>query len=169
MRENNDWTDVTRPRNGPRKSASQRRAAFTLIELLIVVAIIAILAAIAVPNFLEAQVRSKVARVKSDMRSVATACESYLVDHNTYPTEPDNTRLFLEYIAPLSTPVAYLSSLELRDPFTPKTPTWGPGASDFRRTYCYLTYHGPWGQGIAWHPKCYIITSFGPDMEANPT
>ena len=46
---------------------------FTLIELLIVVAIIAILAAIAVPNFLEAQTRAKVARVRADMRSLATA------------------------------------------------------------------------------------------------
>jgi prepilin-type N-terminal cleavage/methylation domain-containing protein len=61
------------------------RKAFTLIELLIVVAIIAILAAIAVPNFLEAQTRSKVARVKSDMRSLATAIESYAVDTNAYP------------------------------------------------------------------------------------
>ena len=54
--------------------------AFTLIELLIVVAIIAILAAIAVPNFLEAQVRAKVSRVKSDMRSLATAIETYRID-----------------------------------------------------------------------------------------
>ena len=46
-----------------------------MIELLIVVAIIAILALIAVPNFLEAQVRAKVSRVKSDMRNVATALE----------------------------------------------------------------------------------------------
>jgi len=58
---------------------------FTLIELLIVVAIIAILAAIAVPNFLEAQVRSKVSRVRADQRSLATAIESYFVDNNQYP------------------------------------------------------------------------------------
>jgi prepilin-type N-terminal cleavage/methylation domain-containing protein len=59
--------------------------AFTLIELLIVVAIIAILAAIAVPNFLEAQTRAKVSRVKADMRSVAAAIESYHIDFNHYP------------------------------------------------------------------------------------
>jgi len=59
---------------------------FTLIELLIVVAIIAILAAIAVPNFLEAQIRSKVSRARADMRSYATAIESYFTDHNKYPT-----------------------------------------------------------------------------------
>ena len=58
---------------------------FTLIELLIVVAIIAILAAIAVPNFLEAQVRSKVSRARSDQRSLATAIEAYFVDNNLYP------------------------------------------------------------------------------------
>jgi type II secretion system protein G len=70
---------------------------FTLIELLIVVAIIAILAAIAVPNFLEAQTRSKVARVKADMRTVTTAIETYHIDHNAYPRmnpnvckDPDN-------------------------------------------------------------------------------
>ena len=49
---------------------------FTLIELLIVVAIIAILAAIAVPNFLEAQTRAKIGRAMNDMRSLATALES---------------------------------------------------------------------------------------------
>ena len=61
----------------------KKTIAFTLIELLIVVAIIAILAAIAVPNFLEAQTRSKVSRVKADMRSVATGVEAYRVDNST--------------------------------------------------------------------------------------
>jgi prepilin-type N-terminal cleavage/methylation domain-containing protein len=63
----------------------RRKTGFTLIELLIVVAIIAILAAIAVPNFLEAQVRSKVSRVAADMRSMTTALASYYVDNNSYP------------------------------------------------------------------------------------
>ena len=62
-----------------------RSFGFTLIELLIVVAIIAILAAIAVPNFLEAQTRAKVSRVKADMRSMATALEAYVIDYNSFP------------------------------------------------------------------------------------
>ena len=63
---------------------------FTLIELLIVVAIIAILAAIAVPNFIEAQTRSKVTRVKADMRALVTALEAYRVDYNSYTFENDD-------------------------------------------------------------------------------
>ena len=67
-----------------------RTRAFTLIELLIVVAIIAILAAIAVPNFLEAQTRAKVARVQADMRSMHTAIETYRVDYNKVPIRHDD-------------------------------------------------------------------------------
>ncbi len=59
--------------------------AFTLIELLIVVAIIAILAAIAVPNFLEAQTRAKLSRNKADIRTLITATETYHVDYGKYP------------------------------------------------------------------------------------
>jgi prepilin-type N-terminal cleavage/methylation domain-containing protein len=62
----------------------KRFKGFTLIELLIVVAIIAILAAIAVPNFLEAQIRSKVSRAQTDMRSLGMAIEAYMVDVNQY-------------------------------------------------------------------------------------
>ncbi len=89
------------------------RKAFTLIELLIVVAIIAILAAIAVPNFLEAQVRSKVSRGKADMRTIATAIEAYRVDQNKYPfTQQSQEGRY----ALLTTPIAYITSIP-PDPF----------------------------------------------------
>lgn len=66
------------------------RTAFTLIELLVVVAIISILSSIAVPNFLEAQTRAKVSRIKADQRTMATALESYAVDNNKYPYRRDD-------------------------------------------------------------------------------
>ncbi len=84
-----------------------RRHAFTLIELLIVVAIIAILAAIALPNFLEAQVRAKVPRTKTDLRTMATGMESYAVDNNAYP----------EPLQSVSTPIAYVGDAYARDVF----------------------------------------------------
>ncbi len=89
----------------------KKRSGFTLIELLIVVAIIGILAAIAVPNFLEAQVRAKVARSQADMRTIATGLETYYVDHNMYPT-PDQMNFDpTSYLVPLTTPVAMLSEI----------------------------------------------------------
>lgn len=102
--------------------------AFTLIELLIVVAIIAILAAIAVPNFLEAQVRSKTSRVKSDHRTLATAMEAYYVDNNQYilcntfglagarPSIPADPKV----LERLSTPISYITTGILKDPFQVK-------------------------------------------------
>ncbi len=57
-----------------------RHKGFTLIELLIVIAIILILISIALPNFLEAQIRAKVAQSKGNMRSIQMAMESHLID-----------------------------------------------------------------------------------------
>ncbi|MEQ8820209.1 MAG: prepilin-type N-terminal cleavage/methylation domain-containing protein [Sumerlaeia bacterium] len=140
-----------------------RVKAFTLIELLIVVAIIAILAAIAVPNFLEAQVRSKVSRTKADMRSIATALESYRVDSNKYPPfdldpqsfsvpsngnpaapAPGNTSTAdpcLRSGGGLTTPISYMTSIPA-DPFGDALPddlfTFG-GAATVAEAYYYNT------------------------------
>jgi prepilin-type N-terminal cleavage/methylation domain-containing protein len=103
-----------------------RNKGFTLIELLIVVAIIAILAAIAIPNFLQAQVRAKAARAKGELASLATAIESYYVDQNVYP--PDGSENYAVamfgatpyywYIqATVTTPIAYITTGTLKDPF----------------------------------------------------
>ncbi|MBN1476933.1 prepilin-type N-terminal cleavage/methylation domain-containing protein [Candidatus Sumerlaeota bacterium] len=118
------------------------RRAFTLIELLIVVAIIAILAAIALPNFLEAQTRAKVARVHADLRTLIGAIEAYRVDHNRYPphsgtgpyvdfpfTHPVSLRLI-----PLTTPVAYITSIP-QDPYSPVRIDEAPGADPFAAKY----------------------------------
>src|SRR5262245_12822336 len=61
-----------------------KKSGFTLIELLIVVAIIAILAAIAIPNLLEGKVRAKTSCVKADMKTLVTALEAYRTDNNAY-------------------------------------------------------------------------------------
>ena len=59
---------------------------FTLIELLIVVAIIGIIAAIAIPNLLNAIDRGKQKRTMADLRSMGTAIEEYSIDNNFYPS-----------------------------------------------------------------------------------
>jgi type II secretion system protein G len=63
----------------------KKSSGFTLIELLIVIAIIGILAAIAIPNLLNALQRGKQKRTMADIRNLATAIESYNVDNNVYP------------------------------------------------------------------------------------
>ncbi|MDP8244176.1 MAG: prepilin-type N-terminal cleavage/methylation domain-containing protein [Candidatus Hinthialibacter antarcticus] len=92
-----------------------KQSGFTLIELLIVVAIIGILAAIAVPNFLNAQIRAKVARCVSDMKTLETALEMYQMDAGDYPPYGGQTPNVRRWYV-LTSPIAYISSIPI-DPF----------------------------------------------------
>lgn len=104
----------------------QTDKAFTLIELLIVVAIIAILAAIAVPNFLEAQTRAKVSRAMSDHRAISTGLETYHIDWGIYIYGNNGSRAFRpgwgaaneRTLERLTSPIAYMTGkASFKDPF----------------------------------------------------
>ncbi len=91
---------------------SRNQKGFTLIELLIVVAIIGIIAAIAIPNLLNAIDRGKQKRTMADIRSIGTALESYAIDNNFYPTETDINTLAsaADSVAPI-----YIKVMPLQD------------------------------------------------------
>ncbi len=94
------------------------RRGFTLIELLIVIAIILILIAIALPNFLEAQIRAKVTKARGEIRSITIALESYALDFNVYPAqhERNDTARTDRGLFWLTSPIAYITSIP-EDPF----------------------------------------------------
>ncbi len=123
------------------------RHGFTLIELLIVVAIIAILAAIAVPNFLEAQTRSKVVRMQNDLRTLAQAIELYRVDEGQYPRigPPGTCQMASSGVAELTTPIAYLNPYPL-DSFRLEDGRFQPmyySICNYGTAYCDLWSWGP--------------------------
>lgn len=147
-----------------------RPRAFTLIELLIVVGIIAILAAIAVPNFLESQVRAKVSRVRSDMRTISLAVESYAVDNNSYPFVPQTFTDLAARMRQITSPIAYMSSIP-KDPFVRKVDTlYGLGSIEDSTgaSYLYNTGHALVGVGItdpnSLNRQSWALTSGGPDL-----
>jgi prepilin-type N-terminal cleavage/methylation domain-containing protein len=61
---------------------NKRRGGFTLVEIMIVVAIIALLAAIAVPGFLRARKRSQASRIINDLRLIDSAVDQYAIENN---------------------------------------------------------------------------------------
>ena len=67
------------------RKRNKKEKGFTLVELLIVIAIIAVLTGIAIPNFLGARTKARVGRALTDMRTIATAIEARAIDYGNYP------------------------------------------------------------------------------------
>jgi prepilin-type N-terminal cleavage/methylation domain-containing protein len=149
-----------------------RKSAFTLIELLIVVGIVAILALVAIPNLLHAQVRAKVSRAKADMRTLATAMEAYAVDTHHYPPDFDSNIYpgvtvqdeSLTY-AQLTTPVAFITSVPL-DPFRQGLSTTRGGYFEYYGVDAQPYYSTP-ANIEAWKQKNtrWFMYSLGPDKQ----
>ena len=147
--------------------------AFTLIELLIVVAIIAILAAIAVPNFLEAQVRAKVSRAKTDMRTLDVGLSAYCVDANHFPrgeappfpagavADAHFGVWSIEWVYQLSTPIAYVTTTNLKDPFMGTKTVVGKKKIE-ATAYGYYNLEGKYGQSL-WYTGMALATPPGMD------
>lgn len=150
------------------------RRAFTLIELLIVVAIIGILAAIAVPNFMNARIRAAVSRVYSEHRSLEDALLAYKLDENAFPVDPGTAQIAptrnsislngiqqtVTGIGVITTPIAYMSSIP-SDPFVPPDDE----KIGWYQCYVYFGSNAPFNYGEFDGRANYIIYSVGPDKQ----
>ncbi|MFH1743521.1 MAG: type II secretion system protein [bacterium] len=156
---------------------SERGVAFTLIELLIVVAIIGILASIAVPNFINALTRAKVARVLSEENSLRDAYTEYRLDHSAWPPHFHG----LGQHRYVTTPVAYLTT-SISDQFLVAS-----GEGEYQQVLAWFggQYHmepsclwspgstGEWGAVFAqepyfwnrWRATAFYANSLGPDRD----
>jgi prepilin-type N-terminal cleavage/methylation domain-containing protein len=151
---------------------------FTLIELLIVIAIILILIAIALPNFLEAQIRARVVKSGSELRTYETALLSYFNDWRVFPKDHDSRwpSNFADGgqdgFTQLTTPLQYLTLLP-RDPFGANTDNpqgneanYYEGGSGSDNGACGGRFHYGNPALLRNGPRCvhaYLLIGIGPD------
>jgi prepilin-type N-terminal cleavage/methylation domain-containing protein len=152
--------------------AGRKHSGFTLIELLIVIAIILILIAIAMPNFMEAQSRAKFVRVKSEFQSLATALEAYRLDHRKYPFFDAwgggaTYNPIIYRLIPLTTPTKYIDNVSFHDPFLAFEADGF--TDDISRFYYNYRNHEFFTstQYPDFHDPVWILNSMGPDAAKN--
>ncbi|MFH1738059.1 MAG: prepilin-type N-terminal cleavage/methylation domain-containing protein [bacterium] len=133
------------------------RYAFTLIELLIVVAIIGILAAIAVPNFLNARMKATIAKMESDMKALGDALMMFRIDNKCYFNNM-SANPYAE-LSPLTTPVSYIAAIP-HDPFRVETGARLRYSDNLTPNYDYTAYYDEGGCAIGW-----LLHGLGPDKD----
>ena len=120
-----------------------RRQAFTMIELLLVLVILGVLAALVVPKFAGRSEQAKITGAKTDIRGIETALEAFEIDNTRFPTTQEGLRALYERPANSLTWKGYLKRGTPRDP-------WG-------NEYVY-EYPGRYNE------ESYDLYSMGPDM-----
>ena len=157
-----------------------KRDGFTLIELLIVVGILGVLTAIAVPSYRDAMIRSRVAKAKLELRTLGFGLQNYRLDHNIFPRRKSELLFFAAYLLPdLTSPIAYLNPALIKDPFGPVqefevrkvTGDFGPelmaGIPLVKNSYTYTPYYSyALIYGIPeLRREGFVVASVGPDQQ----
>jgi prepilin-type N-terminal cleavage/methylation domain-containing protein len=158
---------------------------FTLIEVAILLVIVSVLVAIAVPNFRTAEIRSKVALVKGQLNVLTLALESYNIDNLDYPptafTDPPtlavaddggSNRTSYFTLKPLTTPIAYVTKIP-EDPFADVsvTPSFDQGYDRYGHINAAYSYRSSKGSNRATFPAYqqydqeWALSSVGPDRD----
>ncbi len=159
------------------------RRGFTLVELVLVLAVIAILAALAMVNYQRAVTRARVSATLSNIRTMMTAMESYRIDHGVYPTpivslwdDPLGV-VSSSAMSALTTPIAYASQAAFSDPFgstkiegaLDQRDMFGLPVQTFNAQKSMLVFSYPNVSMIVNRPRMdrdgYAIVSVGPDSK----
>ncbi len=168
-----------------------KKEGFTMIELLIVIAIIAVITAIAVPNLISANIKATVRGIKSEMGSIAIALEDYRLDEGNYPIDPGHTGSgygadviagpgdFDDYEDAIGLGKLIFPGEGASDPVylyrIPGDPYNNSGEEEWNGTsgahnnhYCYFTADAS-GSASYTEAKYWALVSYGPDKDLDIT